>query len=1287
MIVYCSLENKIARLSQLMGSLKGTAGREPRCREKKRGVKPVWAVMVIAFSFLLFAGSCRAAAVHDHKTVLILHSYHRTDWTETIMEGFMSALKGREDLTVHVEYMDTRKIETAEYLDRLRDIYAMKFVSIRFDVVLVSDDNAFHFALRHQKKLFRNTPIVFCGVNRFNEDIVAGRENVIGVLEKDDFEETLAFAFRVKPDARTVYVVHDRTRENRKRFENLSRIMKTSYPHFATKTIDNLSYSQVKQTVSTLPADSMVFFISLWQDEQGRPVSMEEAERVLKMSPVPVFGRSSSFMGKGLVGGKCVTGFSQGQAAGSLAKQILDGKSPRDLPRMLESPNRFMFDHAELREHGISETMVPRDSIILNRQHSFFEVYRTAILGAVAVIIVLLTFITVLVIGLARLRRTSLQLRSREMELLASQETLSGILSASPSGIVKIKSRIFEWVNDAMCSITGYDESELVGHDSRFLYPDDEEYERVGREIYHKGQEESRWVSKDGTMRELLFQVAKTRDDSYIAIITDITERIRTARALRESEKLYRNIIEKIQDVFYRFDANGILIMINPAGARMFHYDSVEDMLGLPMEAFWNDSRDLYRMIDELKDRDRVNDYEAFLRRKDGTTLYVSITTHYFLDDDGNIAGREGILRDITERKMAAEALRESEVRYRALFEFSPDAVLVLKNGIYMDCNSQTLELMKCRKEDILGKGPSGFSPENQPDGTSSADRAMEKVRLAMSGEPQFFEWRNRRFDGGGFLDVEVNLRRFDVNSEAYLLVIVRDITERKKAEAQIRRLVTAIEQTGEDVIITDAGGVIEYVNPAFESITGYSRDEAIGNTPSFLTSGLHDREFYRNLWETISGGKVWSGTIVNRRKDGTFIHEESTVSPLVDSSGTITGYIALNRDVTRQVQLESQLHQSQKMEVIGQLAGGIAHDFNNILSAIMGYSNLVQMKIPPDDPVRKYVDQIVASSGKAAILTQSLLAFSRKQIIDPKPLDVNAAITGTKKLLSRLITEDIILKTDLCKDPLVVMADFVQIDQVLMNLVTNARDAMPVGGKLTISTRGLDSDIGGDKEDRRSRLACISVSDTGVGMDLRTREKIFEPFFTTKESGKGTGLGLSIVYGIVQQHNGSIRVATEVGRGTTFEILLPIVEVFPEEKTESFAEDPRGNEKILVAEDNQELRDLLRTVLAEQGYEVFEAVDGLDAIETQKRCRADLVILDVVMPKMNGKEAFDRLKSVDPGIRVLFMSGYTDDIIHQKGIRDATIEYIAKPILPRDLLKKVREILDGEPVAGNSIS
>jgi nitrogen-specific signal transduction histidine kinase/CheY-like chemotaxis protein len=390
---------------------------------------------------------------------------------------------------------------------------------------------------------------------------------------------------------------------------------------------------------------------------------------------------------------------------------------------------------------------------------------------------------------------------------------------------------------------------------------------------------------------------------------------------------------------------------------------------------------------------------------------------------------------------------------------------------------------------------------------------------------------------------------------------------------------------------------------------------------------------------------------------------------------------LAFLRDITERKNLEDQLRQAQKMEAIGTLAGGVAHDFNNILMAIMGYANLLQMKMGQNDSSRVYVDQILASTAKAANITQSLLAFGRKQIMEMKPHKITTIVKDVEKLLRRLMREDIELTIKLGDDA-TVTADMTQIDQVLINLATNARDAMPQGGRLTIETGRVVI----DEEFRRihgygkpNAYALILVTDTGIGMDEKTQEKIFEPFFTTKELGKGTGLGLSIVYGIVKQHNGYINVSSRPGEGSTFLLYLPEVKEKPRETKSAVREAKGGSETLLLAEDNADIRAVISDILKMLGYTVIEAVNGRDAVEKFREHQGEikLIILDVVMPEKSGKEAYEEIRTMRHDIKALFMSGYTADIVLDKGVFGKTSDYIAKPIAPHELLHKVRHILD----------
>ncbi len=397
----------------------------------------------------------------------------------------------------------------------------------------------------------------------------------------------------------------------------------------------------------------------------------------------------------------------------------------------------------------------------------------------------------------------------------------------------------------------------------------------------------------------------------------------------------------------------------------------------------------------------------------------------------------------------------------------------------------------------------------------------------------------------------------------------------------------------------------------------------------------------------------------------------------------TLAGIIVRKQVENEKEKLHHQLLQAQKMEAVGQLAGGIAHDFNNILTAIISYGSLLKMKMKEDDPLSSYADHILSSSEKAANLTQSLLAFSRKQIVNKKSVDINGIIRKSENLLVRIISEDIELKTVLTEGDLTAMADPLQIEQIFMNLATNARDAMPHGGKLEIETKIVDLDetfVKTHGYGKIGRYALISVSDTGIGMDERIRDKIFEPFFTTKEVGKGTGLGLSIVYGIIKQHGGYIGVYGEPEKGTTFNIYLPLIRTEAEEAQPKVVDIiKRGIETILLADDNSEVRAGAKAMLEEFGYKIIEATDGEDAIVKFKRYkdRIKLVILDVIMPKKNGKEAYKEIRRISPDIKVIFTSGYTADIIQQKGILSEGSGFVHKPITPQVLLNKVREILD----------
>ena len=764
-------------------------------------------------------------------------------------------------------------------------------------------------------------------------------------------------------------------------------------------------------------------------------------------------------------------------------------------------------------------------------------------------------------------------------------------------------------------------------------------------------------------------------------------------RQVQQAEEKYRSIFENAVEGVFQSTPEGRLLTVNPAMARILGYDSPEEAI----EKITDVTHQLYvhpedraRAAQLQEEGGVLQDFEFEAYRKDREKIRLSLNRRSVCDENGIELYREGSVEDITERKRAEELLRQSEILNRSLVEHLPHRVFVKdRNCTYLFCNSNYALDLGIGPKQIVGEDDFAFFPPALAEGYRADDR-----EVMAAGKTKDIEERYELAGAERWIHTIKVPYRNEQGDIIGVLGLFEDITERKRTEADLLRLASAVEQTADSIVITDPEGNIQYVNPAFERITGYTREDMLGQNPRVLKSGKTEPAVYKELWEMIAQGEVWAGHLTNRRKDGTFFEERVTISPVQDESGSIVNYIAVKQDISDVTKLADQLRQSQKMEAIGQLAGGVAHDFNNLLTAINGYSGLALQKIDDNHPLRGYLEEIKKAGDRAANLTRQLLAFGRKQILQPLPISLNDVVTDMNKMLRRLIGEDIALTAKL--DPALkkIKADPGQIEQVLVNLIVNARDAMPQGGKLTIETLSVDLDQ--DYADRHvgvvpGSYVMLAVSDTGTGMSEDTRARIFDPFFTTKEKGKGTGLGLSTVYGIVKQSGGNIWVYSEIGHGTTFKVYLPELATAPQ-KTEAAAVEslmPGGSETILLVEDEDVVRGLARKILEHAGYHVLEASRGEEAVRLfhQQAQPIDLLLTDVVMPETSGKEVADRLTELLPGLRVLFMSGYTDEAIVHHGVLDSNVEFIQKPFTPAALVRKVRAVLDSELVISDSVS
>jgi PAS domain S-box-containing protein len=672
--------------------------------------------------------------------------------------------------------------------------------------------------------------------------------------------------------------------------------------------------------------------------------------------------------------------------------------------------------------------------------------------------------------------------------------------------------------------------------------------------------------------------------------------------------------------------------------------------------------------------------------RPDGEVRVVHQQLEVERDGAGHPGRVVGTIQDVTERAAAQEQLRLRQA------ELARAQAVAHVGSWELDVGSAALHWSD-ETFRIFGYEPDSFEPtleayarlldpEDRERMRARNARALEGGTEDLLVEPY---QRITRLDGTVRMIATETQVEFAADGRPIRITgTIQDVTERAAADLERSRLAAAVEQAGELVMVTEPSGIVTYVNAAFEEITGFPRGDVLGRPPQVLRRGDHLNPEIGAMWQELQAGRQWSGQMTPRRRDGSLYDLELLASPVRDDDGRIVSFVSVGRDVTRERLLEEQLRQSQKMEAVGRLAGGIAHDFNNLLTAILGYGDLLLAELSVDDPRREDAVQIRRAGERAADLTRQLLAFSRRTVLQPRTISLNDVVVEVSRLLDRLIGEDVHLLTTLEPRLEPINADPSQLEQVLINLAVNARDAMPSGGTLSIETRNvtIDEALAATQIGIAvGRYVELAVSDTGIGMSPEIQARVFEPFFTTKDPGKGTGLGLATVFGIVEMSDGHVTLHSTPGEGTTFRILLPVSE---SELTTSLRPDAPaasgvGTERILVVEDDPAVRSLIEATLSAGGYETVVAGEGQAALEIVGSGVApfDLVITDVVMPGMTGVELVRRLRAAHPSVAVLYSSGYAADALADREALGPDFELLAKPFGPGELLSRVRAVLD----------
>jgi PAS domain S-box-containing protein len=760
---------------------------------------------------------------------------------------------------------------------------------------------------------------------------------------------------------------------------------------------------------------------------------------------------------------------------------------------------------------------------------------------------------------------------------------------------------------------------------------------------------------------------------------------VRIDRGDPRQQSFLLSLLDNIPGMVYRGMPDWSLSFVGSEVERLTGYPPVE-ILGKPMAWRGLIHPDDFRSVQEtilfcVRRREPILRMEYRIVRKDGELRWISDRRQMIYDEGGRLLCIDGLCLDISDQKKAELDLRAAFERTETERARSDAIIAGIGDGISIHSPDYAIQYENKVLRELIGKREDSTCHRFH----GCLSRGREECPVAKTfADGRIHTVESDAVTDRGDIPIEVTTSpiRGAGGEVTSVVSIVRDISVRKRDEEERRRLAAAVEHAADAIMVTDAEWIVQYVNPAFEKVTGYAKGEVLGRNPYILAPDGENMRVYLGIEDKIRSGSPWKGRLKNRRKDGVLIDQDTVVYPIRELGGKIVNHVVASRDITREVQLEKQAQTAQHMEAVGTLAGGIAHDFNNALTGIIGFADLLRMRLGKEPTLQGDVDEILKCAERASTLTRQLLAFARRQVIEPVPLGLNTVIRDLFRLMKKVSGEQIEVRTRLTEEIPPIFADRGQLDQVLLNLSLNSRDAMPGGGEFLVSTDAVVWE-GERVEDQAvmpaGEYVLLAVADNGTGMDDATRKRAFEPYFTTKAPGKGTGLGLSMVYGIVKQNGGFVFLDTRPGKGTTFRIYFPASKVVSEEMKEKGEVAVKGGaETILVAEDEEAIRNLAERSLRGYGYDILVARDGAEAVALfEAHPEIAIAVLDVVMPRMGGKEALDAMRMLRPDLKALFTSGYSTDRIHESFVLLPGIEFLPKPYGPAALARRVREVLD----------